>query len=280
MPTRVDAHLHLWDVDRLDYPWLDEEPDLNRTQWAEEYLAVAPDPLPRSVFVQADCLPSQGRAEVDAIASIADRVGIVGAVAFAPVDIGADVEAYLLELQTCSLVRGIRFILQDRSSSLLRERSFLEGVAAVGAAGLPFDLCIRNHQIEAATKLVADMPRVQFVLDHLGKPHIDGDRDEWEKWRRDISALASNQNVTAKLSGLSTEASGEYRPEMVRPFFEHALEAFGPERLMLGSDWPVSTLATSYSEWWATVDEFLSGLGESEREDIAFRTAERVYRLD
>jgi L-fuconolactonase len=128
------------------------------------------------------------------------------------------------------------------------------------------------------TALARRCPDVTIVLDHLGKPDIA--RNLLDPWRADLSALATRPNVVCKLSGLTTEADHDaWTPEDLRPYLEHALACFGPERCLVGSDWPVATLATSYEGWFDVLLDFLADLPQPEREAILAGNASRVYGL-
>lgn len=174
---------------------------------------------------------------------------------------------------------GVRHLVQSETDPAYLDRPDVRrGIAAVGAAGLAFDLLLRRQQIPMAARLARDLPEVRFVLDHLGKPAPG--RRETADWVRDLRTLAAAPNVTAKISGLATELG---RPSWtvadLRPAVGHALDVFGPDRLMFGSDWPVCLLATSYLRWVDAVAELLAELDAAERTAIWGRTARRCYRL-
>jgi L-fuconolactonase len=152
-------------------------------------------------------------------------------------------------------------------------------VRRLAPLGLSFDLCLYHHQLPAAIELVRAIPEVSFILDHLGKPSIRS--GVLDPWRDQIRRLAAMDNVTCKVSGMATEADwGAWRPEDLRPYLEVVVEAFGWGRLMFGSDWPVSTLAVTYTRWLEVVEELVAGISATEREALFGGTARRVYRLD
>jgi L-fuconolactonase len=151
------------------------------------------------------------------------------------------------------------------------------GLAAVGAHGLVYELLTLPHQMPAARRTVAALPQVEFVVDHCSKPAIGSDPGEWAEL---IRALAAHENVTCKLSGLVTEADWKsWDVAQLRPYFEVVLDAFGPERLMFGSDWPVCLLAATYEEWLGAARELVSELSPGEQAAIFSGTARRVYAL-
>jgi L-fuconolactonase len=152
------------------------------------------------------------------------------------------------------------------------------GIAAVGAAGLAYDLLVLTPQLEAAREVVRTLPEVRFVLDHLAKPPIAA--GEWEPWASGVASLAELPNVTAKLSGLVTEADWEdWDAERIGRYADHALSVFGTDRVMFGSDWPVCTLAASYDEVFSLGVALTTALSDPERSAIFGDTAARVYGL-
>lgn len=153
------------------------------------------------------------------------------------------------------------------------------GLAEIAAAGLTFDLVIRADQLPAAARAAAAVPQLRFVLDHLGKPRIDQGTAGLHGWRGPLAALAANPNVTAKLSGLVTEAGPTWSPEDLRPFVEVAVAEFGADRLMFGSDWPVCLLRSDYAGVCRALTAALPPLSERDRQDIFAGTAVRTYDL-
>jgi L-fuconolactonase len=174
---------------------------------------------------------------------------------------------------------GIRALVQDEPDpDWLVRPEVLRGLRAVAARGLVFDLLIRPGQLPAAVAAVAAVPSGRYVLDHLAKPAIA--RGGWEPWASDLTRIAALPNVHAKLSGLVTEARwSAWHVHDLAPYAEHALEAFGPERLMFGSDWPVCTLASSYSGVIQAAEALLRGLSASEHSRVFAGTAQHVYSL-
>jgi L-fucono-1,5-lactonase len=177
------------------------------------------------------------------------------------------------------LLAGIRHLVQAEPDPRWLERDdVLAGLAAVRDAGLVYDLLVVPHQFPAAITAVRALPDLTFVLDHLGKPPVA--TGQLEPWATGLATLAREPNVVAKLSGLVTEADRQHwTPADLRPYAETALEAFGPDRLMLGSDWPVCLLAGTYAEVMAAADSLLEGLTPAERDAVRGGTATRVYGL-
>ena len=145
--------------------------------------------------------------------------------------------------------------------------------------GWSFDLCIRHHQLPAAIELVRRVPETSFVLDHLGKPPIAEGR--LDPWREQLAELAGLPNVVCKISGAVTEADHQsWNADDLRPFVAHALDVFGPQRVMFGGDWPVALMASPYRRWVETLDQLTAGLAPAEQQALWRDNARRVYRLN
>jgi len=174
---------------------------------------------------------------------------------------------------------GIRHQVQDLpDGAWLTEAETLRGLRQLAPTGLAFDLIVRADQIPACVAAARAVPDLRFVLDHLGKPRIAA--GEREPWASDIRALAELPNVVCKLSGMVTEADVErWTVADLRPYSDLVLEAFGPERVMFGSDWPVSTLGASYPQVVETAMTLTSELTNEEREAVFGGTATKIYGL-
>lgn len=278
----VDAHHHLWVRSRHAQDWIDPhtmaaiDADFEPADLAE--LAERAGVM-RTVVVQS---LSSVAETVDLLRTAADTEligGVVGWVNLASPDVGEQLDKLRAGYGGNRLV-GVRYLVQGETDPRFLDRvEVRRGIAAVGAAGLVFDLVIRDHQLPAAVRLARDLAEVSFVLDHLGKPTLA--RHELQDWARALTDLARLPNTTAKLSGLATEADwSAWTPADFRPAVSHALEVFGPERLMFGSDWPVCLLATSYDRWIEVLSELLDEFADHETAMIWGRTARRVYGLD
>jgi L-fuconolactonase len=155
---------------------------------------------------------------------------------------------------------------------------FVTGVNLLAEFGFTFDLCVRHEHLRDVAELVRRAPQVTFVLDHFGKPDVLGKKKE--PWAADLKALAAAPNVLCKISGLTTEADWKnWRPDDLKFYFERALECFGFDRILFGSDWPVATLATSYQCWLETVQNYFSFATEIDRTKLFQTNAERIYRV-
>lgn len=277
--TVVDAHHHVWDLAVRDQDWIAADSPLRRTFTIEDLAAGARAAgVDRTVLVQTITVPEE-TPEFLALAAEHELVaGVVGWTDLTRPDT-ADELARLRELPGGSCLKGIRHQVQGEADPgwLLRP-DVHRGLAAVADAGLVYDLVVLPHQLPACVEAAASLPHLTFVLDHAGKPPIaSGAR---EPWATDVRALAALPNTVCKLSGLVTEADlASWTVDDLRPYADTVLEAFGPDRLMYGSDWPVCTLGAGYGEMLSVTRELTAGLGPSERADVFGGTARRTYGL-
>lgn len=274
----IDAHHHVWDVERREHGWLAGLPALDRTFDLDDLrpLAAAAG-VDGTVLVQV--LAQTGDTE-DFLALAARHPlvrGVVGWVDLTGPDVASEL-ARLRSLPGGDRLVGVRHLAQDEPDPRWLVRpDVLAGLAAVAEADLAYDVLVRHHQLPAAVELAERVPALRLVLDHLGKPDVAA--GALDPWREQVRALAAHPQVSAKLSGLVTEAGEEWDVERLRPFAGHLLDAFGPQRVMSGSDWPVSTLAAPYAEVLAVNRQLVAGLTPGERADVLGGTATRVYRL-
>lgn len=277
----VDSHVHLWDPRRLRYSWLNALPELNRPFLPPDYEAAHNGvTVEKFILVEAGCDPAFASDEVDWVSDLArQEPRLRGVVTHVALENGAAIRPALQALAANPLVKGVRRLLQAESDpGFCLRPGFLEGVAALADFDFTCDLCVRHEQLPAVTELVRRVPAVQFILDHLGKPPVrDG---QMEPWRGHLAVLAALPNVACKLSGLATEADLDlWEPRQLRPYLRHALDCFGFQRLLFGSDWPVITLAADYREWFELVRETLAFASEQERNALFRANAERIYRV-
>jgi len=280
-PHRVDAHQHLWDLSARPQDWLDGDDTAPiRRDFTEADLgaAAASAGVDRTVLVQV--LPDLDET-LDFLALAAGSpliAGVVGWVDLTSPDVASDL-ARLRAAPGGDLLVGVRHLVQaEPDPRWLVRPDVLAGLRAVRDAGLAYDLLTLPHQLPAAVRAAQEVPDLRFVLDHLSKPDIAG--GSVRLWADRLGALAASPNVVAKVSGLVTEADRErWTVADLRPYVDVALEAFGPDRLMVGSDWPVCLLAADYARVFAAAEELLSGCSPDERRQVFGGTATRVYGL-
>jgi L-fuconolactonase len=278
----VDAHHHLWDLAVRDHGWITgpEMAPIRRDFGVADLAAVAvPEGVGATVLVQTVTDPTE-TPELLALAGQHDLVGaVVGWVDLTAAGVADDLAA-LAGGPGGRWLRGIRHLVQgEPDPEWLCRPDVRRGLAAVGAAGLVYELLTRPHQLPAAARTVAALPDVRFVLDHCAKPPIA--TGELEPWATDLRRLAGADNVVCKFSGLVTEADWRsWRVGDLAPYLDVVLAAFGPRRLAFGSDWPVCLLAASYAEVVAAAEELTAALSPAERDAIFRGTAQEAYHLE
>lgn len=274
--TVVDAHHHVWDLSVRDQDWIAEGSPIRRDFTVEDLAVEARAAgVDRTVLVQTVTAPEE-TPEFLALAAGHELIaGIVGWTDLTRPDV-ADELARLRELPGGRYLKGIRHQVQgEPDPEWLLRPDVRRGLTAVADAGLVYDLVVLPHQLPACTKAAAGLPQLTFVLDHSGKPPIAS--GALEPWASDLRALAAQPNTVCKLSGMVTEADlASWTIDDLRPYAGTVLEAFGPDRLMFGSDWPVCTLAATYGD---VLDAARRLTGPTEHARIFGATATRVYDL-
>ena len=274
---RVDAHQHFWRYDPVEYGWIDSSMSALR----RDFLPLDLEPLMRRAGIEA-CVAVQARQSLDEtrwLLSLADAhpfiAGVVGWVDLQSPDVTRDLES----LARHPKLVGIRHIAQSEPDDrFLLRPAFLRGLERLEEFGLAYDILIYSRHLPVAAELAQRLPRQRFVLDHLAKPDIHG--RQRDAWARDLRGLAAQPNVWAKLSGLVTEADWTgWTSEDMRPYLDVAFECFGTERLMIGSDWPVCTVAGDYERTMAVVINYLAQRSSHERDAVLGGNAIRFWNL-
>lgn len=272
----VDTHLHLVYQDRLRYPWLAGAPALDRSFTLEDYLPDAKAAgIEAMLHMEVDVAEADIEAETEFVTGLGQ--GIVGAIAACRPE-HADFPAMLERLAANPKVKGLRRILHQSPDELGRRPIFAENLRRLSSLGLTFDLCVLARQLPIAVEIARAVPDVQFILDHCGVPNV---KDQaLDPWRADMTALAELPNVAAKVSGVIAYGDPEgWTVDDLRPFVEHAISAFGWDRVVWGSDYPVCTLTASLPRWIAATHELIAGASEEEKAKLLHANAERIYRL-
>ncbi len=277
----VDSHVHLYDVKRLSYRWLKSVPKIDWTHLLADF-DEARGTVAVDKIVFAEVWVDKGRhlEEAAFVQEMADAdPRLCGMVAHLPVENGTAIEADLLTLREFKTLRGIRRLIEiEANPAFCLDPDFIAGVKLVGRHGLTFDICVKHWALVFGIELARRCPEVTFVLDHIGKPGIKhGLREPWWSQLRELAKLP---NVVCKISGVITEADHSvWTREQVKPYVAHAIDCFGFDRIMYGSDWPVSALTHAYPTWVEIVDEVVRGSGETEVRKLYRDNSIRVYRL-
>jgi L-fuconolactonase len=273
---QVDTHQHFWNYDPAEYAWIDDR----MTPLRRNFLPLDARREMDAIGVIA-CIAVQVRQTLEETAwllELADEFPFIAGV-IGWVDLQApDVDAQLARVAAHSRLVGIRHIVQAEPDGFLECPAFLRGIARLEPFDLTYDILVYARQMPAAVAFARAFPRQRFVLDHLGKPDVRA--QEYQSWRAQLNQLAALPNVHCKLSGLVTEADwGSWKPEQLRPYLDAALDAFGPDRLMIGSDWPVCTLAGTYKD---VIGVTLDAIGEysvTEQERMLGGTARELWSI-
>ncbi|MCC6944675.1 MAG: amidohydrolase family protein [Thermomicrobiales bacterium] len=281
--TILDSHVHLWDTDRFRIPWLDDIPMLNQPMGLDDY-AAATDGLPVDglVYLQVEVAPPYALTEARQLATLAASNSIIqGIVPWAPLEFGDRCRLFLEELVSISpLIKGVRRIVQgEPDPGFCLQPDFIRGAQLLAEFGLSSDLCCNWRQLGQNVELVGKCPDTLFILDHIAKPDIR--ENAFEPWASQITALGAFENCYCKISGVLTEADHQaWEIDQVKPYVMHALEAFGEDRVVFGSDWPVVTQAASYKRWVEVLDDMTAGFSNEAKTKLWSTNGRRFYRLD
>jgi L-fuconolactonase len=274
----IDAHHHLWKYTPAEYGWI--SPEMRAIK--RDFL---PDDLEKlmhhfgiegTVTVQARQTLEETRWLLDLAHQHEVMRGVVG---WVPLTQGAAVKTHLERFAPDRKLRGVRHVIQDEADDrYILRADFNEGVRELQGTGLRYDILIFEKHLPLAIRFVDQHPKQVFILDHIAKPRI---KDKiLSPWDSNIRELAKRQNVYCKLSGMVTEADHQrWTPEVLQPYIDVVLQAFGPKRLMYGSEWPVMLLAGEYAQWFGVVTNAIAKLSKAEQERIMGGTAVEAYGL-
>jgi L-fuconolactonase len=277
----IDAHQHVWDPARAEYDWLG--PELSPIDGAMTFDELAPELRAAGIDFTVQVQSADNPEDTGVMrASAAEHPEVAGIVGFAPLDDADATDATLEEWAADSLMVGVRNLIHNKPDPdwLLRP----EVDAALGVLeqrGVPLDVvAVLPRHLELIPILSARHPGLRMVIDHLGKPPIG--LDSTQPWNSLIAAAAENPHVYGKVSGLysATADMGAWTTAAIEPFFDRALELFGPSRLMYGGDWPIAVLAGGYTRVWQGLRPLFDALAPEDREQLLGRTAAEFYRLD
>lgn len=270
----IDSHLHLWDPAKINYPWLGNVPPLNQAFLPKNV------PSPKNnvgfVFLECDAHPNDYLKEVQWVSNLENEgFPIKAIVAGYPAEKGKENLAYLNALKNFPLVKGVRRQYAESPDFCLQDK-FIEGVQLLADFNLTFDLCFNYTQFQESIKLVEKCPNNRFILDHLGKPAIK--YGLILDWKNHLKQLKEAGVHFIKLSGLMTESwLTDY--ETFKPYLEFALEVFGFDGIMFGSDWPVVNLNGSYQTWYDHLVKFTQNWSEENQNKFWFENAKTAYNL-
>ena len=294
----VDTHQHLWDLEKFELPWTAGEEKLGKSHVMREYLAATHEAkVAKAVYMEVDVEPGQRLAEVEYISAICARDDnpTCGAVVSGDPD-ADDFLAYLDHFKDDPYIKGVRRVLHvpEKAPGTCLSAAFVKGVQSLGERGLSFDICMRPSELADAVSLVDRCPETQFIVDHCGNavPGVIAGADPgpqtegglfWhtrDQWQRDMTALAARPNVVCKISGIVARAEvGVWSAANLAPTINFCLDAFGPDRVVFGGDWPVCTLVASYQEWATALREIIKDRSQDEQRKLLHDNAVKLYNL-
>jgi L-fuconolactonase len=273
---KLDSHQHFWKYSPQQHNWIDDSMVSLKRDFLPNDLEphLVENKIEACVVVQTD----QSEKETEFLLELATQYefikGVVGWV-----DLRAkNVEERLQFYSQNQYFKGVRHIVQSEKQDFLLDPAFQNGIGKLGNLNLTYDLLIYSHQIEAAIKLVSQFPNQKFVLDHLAKPNIKNGKID--PWKNQIQRLAQFSNVSCKISGMVTEADhAQWKPSDFIPYMDIVFDAFGENRILFGSDWPVCLLAASYQEVYQLITDYTANFSLEQRDKLFGANAERFYNI-
>jgi L-fuconolactonase len=294
----IDTHQHLWDLTKFNLAWVAGAEPLNRSFVMQDYLeATYKTKVVKTIYMEVDVPPRQRSNEAEYVFDLCQRDDnpMVGAVISGNVA-ASSFKEYLERFSDTGYLKGVRFLLHGASTPAghCLEPAFIKGVQLLGRMGLSFDVCIRPAELADAVKLAEACPDTRLILDHCGNAHpkiVDGTVNPaahvktdpfWhtaQQWKDGISALAEQENVVCKISGIVARAPEDWTALDLAPTIYYCLVAFGPDRVIFGGDWPVCTLRSSFQEWASALREIIRSRPEADQRKLLSENAERLYSL-
>jgi L-fuconolactonase len=276
---RIDAHCHMWRYTPAEFGWIDERMAAIRRDFGPEELKreLVAAGIAGAVAVQA----RQTLEETRWLLELAEKHDfLLGVVGWAPIA-GEDFPGCMEEFDGREKLKGLRHVIHDeKDEEYILRADFNSGITAMQGSGLVYDILIFERHLPQTIDFVDEHPKQLFVVDHVAKPLIAAGK--LEPWATHMRELARREHVFCKVSGMVTEADWVGKTvtlEALRPYLDVVVEAFGPERLMAGSDWPVCLVGTEYGAWFRMLEEFFKGFSEAERVAVFGETASWVYGL-
>jgi L-fuconolactonase len=289
----VDTHQHLWDLSKQKLPWLVNAPEVLRQSYrTEEYLAATAGLNVRAIYMEVDVAESELTNEAELVLGIARgsqtpmRAAVIGGRPDAPAF--AD---YVRRFRADPRFKGVRRVLHSPATpaGYCLKPEFVRGVRLLGEAGKSFDLCMRAPELMDAAKLTELCPGTRFVLDHCGNPDLksfraprageERPRHTADDWKRSIDAFAKRPNVIGKISGIPASLPKGGGAEDLAPVVNHCLDAFGPDRVVFGGDWPVCLLGTTYQQWVTMLRQIIASRPAEHQRKLWSANALRHYSL-
>jgi predicted TIM-barrel fold metal-dependent hydrolase len=287
----VDCHQHLWDLDRQKLSWLKGNETLGRSFVMKDYLeAIEGTGISRAVYMEVDVDSEEKTKEGEIITELCMQPGsltvaaVLGCIPDAP-----DFSSYLAQWKKNPFVRGFRTVLSGDNDRCIMP-AFVKGIQAIGQAGFRFDLCTSPKGLANCVKLMKSCPGTRFIVDHCGNVEIkawksqnrneDASRKMILDWKRDMAALAANPETICKISGIVAQATKGWAAEDLAPAIDFCLDTFGPDRVVVGSDWPVCLTGATLVQWITALREIIASRPESDQRKLLHENAVRHYAIE
>jgi len=272
----IDTHQHFWNYDPKTHDWINEDMRVIRKDFLPADLApiLKENNVDGCIAVQAD----QTDAETQILIREANQNSFIkGVVGWVDLN-STEIEAALASYTDTKMLKGFRHILQAEPKGFMLAPSFKKGIDALTKYNYTYDLLIYASQLKEAKEFISNHSTQPIVIDHLAKPNIK--EGEWENWKKDINEIAQYPNVYCKISGMATEANwNTWTMDTLKPYIDTVVEAFGTDRIMFGSDWPVCLLASSYSKWLETLQNYFNTFSIDEQASFFAHNAINFYKL-
>ena len=272
----IDTHQHFWNYDPKTHDWINEDMKVIRKDFLPADLApiLKENNVDGCIAVQADQTDTETQILIREANQNSFIKGVVGWV-----DLNSnEIEAALDSYTDTKILKGFRHILQAEPKGFMLAPGFKKGIDALAKYNYTYDLLIFASQLKEAKEFISNHKEQPIVIDHLAKPNIK--EGEWESWKKDINEIAQYPNVYCKISGMATEANwNSWSMDTLKPYIDIAVEAFGTDRIMFGSDWPVCLLASSYSKWLETLQNYFNTFSIDEQSSFFANNAIKFYKL-
>lgn len=279
----IDTHQHMWDLKRTPLTWVKSSKKLNKNFLTPEYREATKGlGVVKAVYMEVAVPKVYRNVEADWIVDLCrrnDNLTVAGVIAGSPGD--AAFEDYITPYAKSGVIRGVREILHEDTAKarLWRSKAFIGGIRLLGKLGMSFDLCQRNDWLPEAIRLADACPETRFILDHCGNPVIKWPAEERRPWRENIATLAKRENVICKISGIVSQVTPCWKPELLAPYINHCMDSFGADRVIFAGDWPVCLRGASYRAWVETLRAVVARRSESERRRLFHDNAAAFYRI-
>jgi predicted TIM-barrel fold metal-dependent hydrolase len=281
----IDTHQHLWDPAKLKLSWLKKGSPLDAGFGPEEYAAATKGlNVVKSVYMEVDVVADDRQKEADYVVGLCKE----GKTPMAAAVLGGDPAdknfgTYVAQFKDSKYVKGFRRVLHVDATpaGYMLKDDFVKGVQLLSDLGMIFDLCVRPAELTDVAKLLDKCPDNRFVLDHCGNPQAKFTDKQFDQWKADTTEVAKRKNVMVKVSGFIANGyeKGKWKAEDLAPVVDHVVDTFGVKRCMFGGDWPVCTLAGSYSDWLTALRQIIGGRPEEDQKRILHDNAARLYGI-